>query len=165
LGAAKMIDKTKYNCRFAILGGVDKDNPGYIDEAEFQRCAEDAGVEWWGHIEDMSAAYLNSTIVCLPSYREGLPKALLEAASCGKPLIATDVPGCRDICIHEQTGLLVLPKDTNSLADAITRMLSDPKLRKSCGAAARRLVEERFSLEAIVVETDQYYRSLLEARH
>lgn len=99
----------------------------------------------------------------LPSYREGLPKSLLEAAACARPLIATDVPGCRALVRDKQTGLLVPPRDTAALADAIERLAADGGLRRSYGAAARRDVEARLSQDRIAAAVQTLYAEVLGA--
>jgi glycosyltransferase involved in cell wall biosynthesis len=110
----------------------------------------------------MPGALAKSHIVCLPSYyREGVPKVLLEAAACGRPVIATDMPGCRDIVRHEKTGLLVAPRDPQSLADAIETLLRDRDSRLKYGKAARALVEAEFSIGAVVEQTLALYEELL----
>jgi glycosyltransferase involved in cell wall biosynthesis len=102
-----------------------------------------------------------ASIVVLPSYREGLPKVLLEAAACGKPLIATDVPGCRDVVTNGVNGILVPPRDAAGFAHAIRALLSNPGLSKTMGVAAREAVVRRFSVEHIANETINLYRELL----
>ena len=100
-------------------------------------------------------------IVCLPSYREGLPKVLLEAASCGKPIIATDVPGCREIVHDGENGILVLLKNSIALASAIKELIDNSEKRKSMGINGRRLVESEFSEEIVVNQTMKVYQELL----
>jgi len=101
-------------------------------------------------------------VAVLPSRREGLPKSLLEAAACGRPMIATDVPGCREIAIHERTGLLVPVDDHQALAAAMLRLMRAPQQRMQFGNAARQLVEERFSDGLIGAATVALYRRLLD---
>ena len=100
----------------------------------------------------------------MPSRREGLPKALLEAASLGRPLVATDVPGCRDVAVDGETGLLVPVDDANALASAIETLVRDPGLRAKLGAAGRRRVEKLFSSTAIGTEIAAIYRDMAELR-
>jgi glycosyltransferase involved in cell wall biosynthesis len=96
----------------------------------------------------------------LPSRREGLPKSLLEAAACGRPMVASDVPGCREVAIPGETGLLVPPDDAQALADAIEKLLASPELRHPMGRTARHLAETRFSAAAIGRATVDLYRQL-----
>ena len=102
-----------------------------------------------------------ASIICLPSYREGLPKVLLEAASCSRPIIATDVPGCREIVHNGKNGILVPIKNSNSLANAIKELIDNPEKRKSMGTNGRRLVENEFSEEIVVSQTLKVYQELL----
>ena len=96
----------------------------------------------------------------LPSWREGLPRALLEAAACARPLVATDVPGCREICIADETGLVVPAQDAEALAAALLRMLDDAALAARCALAARAKVEREFTLARIADQTLALYRQL-----
>ncbi|MFM9882699.1 MAG: glycosyltransferase, partial [Burkholderiales bacterium] len=120
--------------------------------------------EWWGWRNDMAAVYASAHIVCLPSYREGLPKSLIEAAACGRPIVTTDVPGCRDTILPGETGLLVPPRNAPFLADALRLLLGDPNRRKAMGARARKLAEERFSIESIAAQTLAVYERALRNR-
>ena len=101
-------------------------------------------------------------MVCLPSYREGLPKALIEACAAGRAIVATDVPGCREVVTHELNGLLVRPRDTGALADALQRLLGDPRLRTKMGMAGRRKAEAEFDVAAVVRATLDVYREILD---
>jgi glycosyltransferase involved in cell wall biosynthesis len=112
----------------------------------------------------MPGLWAKSHIAVLPSYREGLPKALLEAAACGRPMIATDVPGCREIVRADETGLLVPARDAAALADAIARLAGDAELRHRLGARARIVAETEFAEDVVVRETLALYRELLPGR-
>jgi glycosyltransferase involved in cell wall biosynthesis len=118
-------------------------------------------VEWWGHREDMAEILQTAHMAVLPSYREGLPLSLLEAASCARPLIAADVPGCREIVRHEKSGLLVPARDAEALAAALARLAQDPQLREKMGNVARQMVEERFAQPLITAQTVTLYRRLV----
>jgi len=109
----------------------------------------------------MPQVLAQSHIVCLPSYREGLPKSLLEAASCGRPIVTTDVPGCREIVCNEDNGLLVEARDAAALADALARLLADPELRQRMGQRGRERVLGEFSQERIVAQVLGLYRGIL----
>jgi glycosyltransferase involved in cell wall biosynthesis len=98
----------------------------------------------------MPAVLTGAHIVCLPSYREGLPKVLVEAAACGRPLVTTDTPGCREVCRHQENGLLVKARDADALAEALRRLIEDAPLRQRLGARGRQLVEVDFS-DSIVI--------------
>ena len=106
---------------------------------------KEPGITWLGHVDDISALWARAHIAVLPSRREGLPKSLLEAAACGRPMIATDVPGCREVVHPGETGVLVPVDDERALADAIEALAASQELRARYGAAARRLAVERFS--------------------
>ena len=144
-----------------LCGGAGDDNPASIDEATLREWERSGLVEWVGFQEDIQAVWRSAHIAVLPSYREGLPRALLEAAACGRPMIATDVPGCREIVRHEETGLLVPARDPHALAEAIERLVRDEAARVRFGRTAREMVEEQFS-EAVVLEQHVIlYRGLI----
>ena len=126
--------------------------------------ASHAVVAWAGPERDIAAVWRDAHIAVLPSYREGLPKALLEAAACGRPLVATDVPGCRQVVRDGETGLLVPARSVVPLADALQRLAGDPGLRRRLGANARRLVEAEFAEAPVVAATLGLYRRLLGRR-
>lgn len=148
--------------RFILVGDTDGENPTAISTAQIKRWHAEGHVEWWGHRADMPTVLNMAHVVCLPSYREGLPKVLLEAAACGRPLIASDVPGCREIAIHNETALLVPPRDAAALADAMQTLAADPQLRRRLGHRARELVCSRFTVEHVNRQTINVYRELLE---
>lgn len=132
-----------------IAGTPDPANPASVTEAEAASWNNEPGVRWLGQVEDIAGLWAQAHIAALPSRREGLPLSLLEAAACGRAMVATDVPGCREIVVPGVTGLLVPPDDAKALADAIEQLLDDPSLRAQFAAAARRLAVERFSADLI----------------
>jgi len=146
--------------RFVLVGDGDADNPASIPEIQLKAWHESGVVECWGRCDDMPAAFARSHIVCLPSYREGLPKVLLEAAACARPLVATDAPGCREIVRHGENGLLVPLRDAVGLADAIEKLLNDPALRLRMGAKGRQMVESEFSETEVARQTLAVYREV-----
>ena len=101
-------------------------------------------------------------LVVLPSYREGLPKSLIEAAACGLPLVTTDVPGCREVVTNEVNGLVVPARESNSLAAAIARLADDPQLARRLGRAARETAQQQFDVSIIVAQTLAVYDELLD---
>jgi glycosyltransferase involved in cell wall biosynthesis len=119
-------------------------------------------VKHLGFVEYIAALWARAHIAVLPSHREGLPLSLLEAAACGRPLVATDVPGCRDIARADLNALLVPLDDAAALADAIDRLARDPQLRRKFGQASRDLVEREFSSQRIGRDLIALYRRLLE---
>jgi glycosyltransferase involved in cell wall biosynthesis len=142
---------------------VDMENPAAIPETQLRMWQKDGQVEWWGYREDMPNVLASAQIVVLPSYREGLPKVLLEAASCGRPVVATDVPGCREVVQDGRNGFLVPPKDSVSLCQALAKLLQDPALRARMGAQGREMVVKEFSVGRISRETLNLYHELLES--
>ena len=132
-----------------IAGTPDPANPASVSPAEAEAWGREPGITWLGHVDDIATVWARAHIAVLPSRREGLPKSLLEAAACGRPMVATDVPGCREVALPNETGLLVPPDDPPALAAAIETLARSPELRAHFGGAARRLAEERFSAAAI----------------
>lgn len=161
VGAARILHKRGIRARCVLVGEPDDENPASIARAELSRWHAEGVVEWWGHRTDMPAVLAMANVVCLPSYREGLPKVLLEAAACGRAMIATDVPGCREIAIENQTALLVPPRDAGALASAMITLAADTGVRQSFGSRARELVENHFSTEHVNRQTIALYRELL----
>jgi glycosyltransferase involved in cell wall biosynthesis len=149
--------------RLLIAGRPDPANPTSVTPEEAASWNNEPGVTWLGHVDDISSLWACAHIAVLPSRGgEGLPLSLLEAAACGRAMVATDVPGCREIVIPGETGLLVPVNDVSALADAIGRLLRETELRAQFAAAARHLVVERFSAEIIGRQTVALYRHLLE---
>lgn len=150
VSASKIIKERGYeNIIIQLVGNIYKFNPDTVSKHYLQE-AHDAGhVKWLGSQAGIESIYQSTDIAVLPSYREGLPKTLLEAAACGLPIITTDAPGCREICVHEKNGLLVKIKDSEDLANAIIKLSEDKELRKKMGEASRSMVEEKFSLTCI----------------
>lgn len=162
--AARRLKQNGVSARYVLVGRCDEHNPAAIEPTQLRRWVEEGVVEWWKHRDEMSSTLASATIVVLPSYREGLPKVLLEAAACGKPLIATDVPGCRDIVTHGINGLLVPARDPAALADAIDSLLRDSSLRAVMGVAGREVVLRAFSVEKVAGQVVDLYRELLGMR-
>ena len=160
VAAAKLVRERIHDARFVIVGALDPDNSAAISEQVLQTMLG-LGIEWWGHQAEMVSVMRRATVVCLPSHREGMPKALLEAAACARPLVATDVPGCRDICRDGVTGILVPPQAPSALAAAIEHLLRDSALRRRLGRAARALVEAEYSIDTIAKQTLALYSALL----
>jgi glycosyltransferase involved in cell wall biosynthesis len=132
-----------------LAGTPDPANPASISDHEVEGWNREPGITWLGHVSDIATVWARAHIAVLPSRREGLPKSLLEAAACGRPMVATDVPGCREVVLPDKTGILVQVDDPLSLAAAIERLATSPELRARYGSAARRLAIERFSADAI----------------
>lgn len=151
--AAALVQARGIRARFALVGAREEGNRGSPDEARLARWATEGGVERWGHRTDVPAIFRAAAVVCLPSYGEGIPRSLVEACAAGRAVVATDVPGCREVVRDGVNGLLVPVRDPGALAAAIERLLADPGERARMGAAGRRLAERRFGRDAIVART------------
>lgn len=161
VAAAEKMRALRSDVRFALVGAHDMANPGAVEARDLAAWVTAGVIEWWGHRRDMAAVYAQAYIVCLPSYREGLPRVLLEAAACARPLIATDVPGCREICRDGESGLIIPPQNVDALVQALLRMLDTPALAIGCAGGARRIVEQEYTLAHIAAQTLALYQRLL----
>lgn len=160
--AHRLLRASHISCELLLAGAPDPANPTSIPEADVAQWGREPGVTWLGHVADIATVWRQAHIAVLPSRGgEGLPKSLLEAAASGRPMIATDVPGCREIVIHERTGLLVPVDDPQALAAAILRLVNSSPQRIRFGDAARRLVDERFSADRVGKKTVALYQRLL----
>jgi glycosyltransferase involved in cell wall biosynthesis len=159
--AARLLRDRGIALRIALVGRPDPANPRSIPEATLRGWVEAGLVEWWGQRDDMAAVWREAAIGLLPSYREGMPKSLLEAAACGRPLVATDVPGCRALVTPGVDGLLVPPRDPTALAAALAELAASPARRATLGAAARQAAVERFSDRVIRRQIQALYRDML----
>ena len=147
--------------RLLLAGRPDPENPESVSAAQLSQWARADGIEWLGHVEDVAAVWAEADIAVLASAREGLPLSLAEAAACGRPLVATDVPGCRDIVQPGENGLLVPPHDPPALADALERLLTDAPLRQGMGRRSLEAIHDGFSAQAVNALTLNVYRDLL----
>ena len=161
--AARILSRQGVQGKVVLVGDVDSGNPATIGEAQLRDWADEGVVEWWGHQDDMPEILGRCHVVVLPSYGEGVSRTLIEAAAAGRPIVASDVPGCREVVSHGKNGFLVPPKDPRALADAISRLLSDRDLRTRMGQAGRDIALERFSDKLVNAKTLQIYSSLLGA--
>ena len=159
--AMRLLRERGIACRCCLIGEPDDGNPASVSRQWLEERVAEGIIEWWGYRDNMPAALRQAHIACLPSYREGMPKFLLEASAAGLPLVATDVPGCRDIVQSGTNGLLVPPRDAAALADALQRLIEDAKLRSQLGTQARAIAEARFGTERIAVIVKDVYRALL----
>jgi glycosyltransferase involved in cell wall biosynthesis len=160
--AFKILSGRGRDIRFVLAGEPDPANPASIPESEIAAWKQIAGLELLGHIGDIRPVWAMSHIAVLPSRREGLPKSLLEAAACGRPIVATDVPGCREIARPGVNALLVPADDAAALAEAIDRLATDADMRRRFGAAGRAMVEAEFSEHHIGQEIVALYAKLLD---
>ena len=159
--AARQLKTRCVDARFVLVGDTDPHNPSVIPNEQLTAWHKEGVIEWWGRHDDMPAVLAQAHIVCLPSYREGLPKVLLEAASCGRPIVATDTPGCREVVRKGENGLLVPVRSTVEMADAISSLIENKELRQKMGARGREIVVSEFAVEKVVAETMTIYRELL----
>jgi len=137
--AIRILKAKGINARFALAGKPDPGNPASIPDEQIEAWKQSDLVEWWGWQSDMPAALAQTDIFCLPSYREGVPNALLEATACGLPIVTTDTPGCRDVVTNGVNGLLVPVKNAQAIADALKTLILDPELRRRMGSAGREI--------------------------
>jgi glycosyltransferase involved in cell wall biosynthesis len=161
VAAARLLRQRGTAVDFLLAGEPDPGNPAAVPQRVIHRWVEEGLVQWLGHVADMPALFHSVDAVVLPSYREGLPKGLIEAAACALPLVTTDVPGCREVVTDGLDGLLVPVKDAVALADAITRLKDDPALCRRLGAAARRKALAEFEEHSVVERTLGVYRELV----
>lgn len=159
--AAGSLQKKGVKAKFVLVGDTDSGNPAAVPEAQLEAWKSSGVVEWWGHHKDMPTVFARAHIVCLPSYREGLPKVLIEAAACGRAIITTDTPGCREIVRHGENGLLVPVRDSKALADALQILIENPALRAQMGARGRQIAVAEFSQDQVTKETLSVYHDLL----
>jgi glycosyltransferase involved in cell wall biosynthesis len=159
--AARMLKNSGISARFVLVGDADPANPAAIPASRLSAWQSAGIVEWWGHRDDIPKVLSQAHIACLPSYREGLPKVLIEAAASGRAIVATDVPGCREIVRHGENGLLVPARDPRALAEALRQLILDSSLRRRMGKRGREIAEAEFSVEKVAHETLAVYRSLL----
>jgi len=159
--AARQIKARGVDARFVLVGDTDTHNPTAISNEQLTAWQTEGVIEWWRRRDDMPAVLAKAHIVCLPSYREGLPKVLLEAASCGRPIVTTDTPGCREVVSNGENGLLVPVRSTVDLAAALQLLIEKPELRKKMGPKGREIVIGEFGVEKVISETMAVYRELL----
>ena len=164
IAAHRLLRGSGLEFRLLIAGTPDPANPASVTEEEAKSWNNERGVFWLGHVHDIAGFWARAHVAVLPSRREGLPLSLMEAAACGRGMIASDVPGCREIVIHGQTGLLFPIDDATALAEAMSKLAGAPQLRFRYGAAARNLVVEKFAADIIGGQTVQLYRDLLNAQ-
>jgi glycosyltransferase involved in cell wall biosynthesis len=160
VAAHGLLREQGHDFRLIIAGNPDPANPASVHREEVEEWAKRPGITWLGHISDIASLWRTCHFAVLPSHREGLPVSLLEAAACGKPMIATDAPGCREIVIEDLTGLRVPIENPPALADAILRLAKSPELRRRYGEAARELVVTKLSAKIIGASVVKLYGEL-----
>lgn len=157
ISAVKLLKTNGNDFQLVIAGDVDPGNPTSLTKEEFTKLIEGLPVIWVGLVQEVLPFLESADIVTLPSYREGVPMSLLEAAACGIPMVATDVPGCRDVVIDGVTGLLAKVQNAEDLAFKLECLLKDSSLRIIYGSNARKHVEKHFGKEAILAQILDLY--------
>jgi glycosyltransferase involved in cell wall biosynthesis len=159
--AARLLRRESVAARFILVGEPDPDNPASIPDSVLRDWAGEGVVEYEGRQENMPEIFKRADIACLPSYYgEGIPKVLVEAASCALPIVTTDWPGCRDVVVDESNGLVVPVKDSVSLAAALRRLIENPQLRRVMGDRGRARAMANFSLDRVLRDTLRIYEEL-----
>ena len=159
--ASRILHDNGTEAIFWIVGDIDEGNQKSITREEIASWKQLPNVRFFGFQENIADFYSKSNVACLPSYREGLPKSLVEAAACGRVVVTTDVPGCRDAIEVNKTGLLVPINNAGALAEGIEYLIDNPDIRKRMGIAGRALAEKDFAIEKIVSDHMKIYRKLL----
>lgn len=160
--AAKSIQHKWFGkAAFFYVGGVDLDNPAGATEEQLSKLLVNDYILWIGHKKSMLDSLIHSDIVCLPSYREGLPKALIEAMAIGRPIITTDAPGCRECVVDGFNGFKIPIYDTLKLAEKLDLLLCDEKLRISMGINSRKKMEDELALKIILGQTFNFYNTII----
>lgn len=148
VAAARQVRKTRSDAQFHLVGGTDS-NPDAIAADEVQRWHESGDVVWHGEVSDVRPHVAACHVFVLPSYREGTPRSTLEAMAMGRPIITTDVPGCRETVVDRENGLLVPPRAVEPLAEAMETFIDNPKLIAEMGQRSREIAEEKFDVDKI----------------
>ena len=165
VGAVRLLRARGAAIELLLAGPSDPDNRDSLGDAELSTLAAEPGITWLGRVADVREVWRLAAIALLPStYGEGVPKALLEAAACARPIIAADMPGLREIVRPGRTGILVPPHDVGALAEALAALAGDPGLRRAMGEAGRALVEAEFDEVIVARQTLALYRALLRDR-
>jgi glycosyltransferase involved in cell wall biosynthesis len=162
--AARLLREWDVPFRMVFVGDPDPENPATVTESALRTWENEKLIEWWGQRTHMERVLHLAAVVVLPSYREGLPKVLLEAASAGRPIVATDVPGCREVVRDGRNGYLVPPRDHVRLAEVLRHLLETPELRARMGATGREMAVREFRIEKVVADTLSVYDELLGAK-
>jgi glycosyltransferase involved in cell wall biosynthesis len=159
--AARILKERNINLKMILVGEPDPENPSSISRAQVTSWQKEGILEYWGHKDDMENILQKSSIVVLPSYREGFPKILMEAAACGRAVITTDVPGCRDAIYNGVTGVLVPERNSLELANSIKELAINPNLYKEMGKRGRKMAESRFDVDNVISKHLKIYNQVL----
>ncbi len=161
IDAFRLLRARGSNACLLIAGTPDPANPGSVTAAEAASWNKESNINWLGHVADIKGLWVRAHIAVLPSRREGLPLSLMEAAACGRSMIASDVPGCREVVVDDKTGLLCPVDNAEALAAAMQRLADAPDLRHRYAAAARKLAVEKFAADIIGRQTVALYKQFL----
>lgn len=159
--ASQILKKQKFDCMFYLIGKIDYNNPSTIPKEKLLKWSENDNFKWLGYKNNITTYLIKSDISCLPSYREGLPKSILVDCACGTPVITTKIPGCEDIIKDGFNGILINPRSSDSLANAVLCLAKNPKKREIYAKRSRKIIEERFSIEEILKQTTFMYKKIL----
>jgi glycosyltransferase involved in cell wall biosynthesis len=156
--AARVVNKADITAHFVLVGDTYSSNPSAVPAEQLSRWQAEGIAEWWGWHDDMPAVLARANVVCLPTYYgEGVPKVLVEAAACGRAIVASDIPGCREVVRHGENGLLVPQRNPAALAEAISTLAGDVGMRRIMGANGRKIAEQQFSVEKVNQSTLMVY--------
>ena len=159
--AARILKRRNVRSRFLLVGDPDPGNPSSVNNADLEKWRAEGNVEILGFRGDVATIFAMSHIVVLPSYGEGIPKVLIEAAACGRAVVTTDIPGGREAIEPGKSGLLVPPRDADALADAIQLLIENQDLRRQMGCAGRELAKQRFRIEEVIAQHLSIYDALI----
>jgi glycosyltransferase involved in cell wall biosynthesis len=160
IGAARLLKSEGRDIEFLLAGEPDEGNPASVPRSDLLQWVDEGLVRWLGHVDDMPTLLRTVHVVALPSYREGLPKGLIEAGACARALVTTDAPGCREVVTDGLDGLIVPVRTVEPLARAIARLQDDPVLRRRLGEGARESVLRRYDERLVIAETIAVYNEL-----
>ncbi len=162
VAAARILSQRGVHGRFVLVGATASGNPATVCQEQIEFWQNQGVIEWWGFQNDMVEVLRKAHIACLPSYREGLPKFLIEAAASGRPVVTSDVAGCREVVRQGVNGFLVPARDPEKLADSLHELIEGPELRHAMGARGRMLVVPEMTVETVVQQTLSLYTALAE---
>ena len=156
----RQLEEWQGRVRFVLVGDTDFANPSAIGFEQLRQWQNIGVIEWWGHCSDMPNVYKQANIVCLPSYGEGMPKALLEAAACGRALLTTDVSGCRELVRDGVNGLIVAARSPSALVQGLLLLMKDDAQRRRLGEFAHQSVLDLYQSKKIITQTLDMYEEL-----
>ena len=157
--AARVLKKKHKKWNFVLVGTCDYNNPSSVNEEYIKQKAREGIIVWHGYVSNMQKVYQSSSIVCLPSYREGFPKCLIEAAAYGLPVITSDVPGCRDAIINNKTGILVKAKNSTSLINGLEKLIKNSKKRELFGGRGYYIAKKKIDINQVIKKTINLYET------